>query len=183
MWKHRTDVSSHHSALSALVCLTRFVLVLVQHGVSTNFTRASPAELNYFEAGPVHGIFAHVIPNEKKSRDTRGAEGTGNCLPAAGGKRKVSSRGTAWEKVSVCLPWNGNWTGRWEATWMTGRDGTTRILDGTGQDGIGERVGKSVESTVGKRRRECLGTRWGTGARDINERLKKKEMLLVPSPI
>ena len=31
----------------------RFVLVFVQHGVSTNFTRASPAELNYFKAGPV----------------------------------------------------------------------------------------------------------------------------------
>ena len=43
---------------SVLVCLTRFVLVFVQHGVSTNFTRASPAELNYFKAGPVHGIFA-----------------------------------------------------------------------------------------------------------------------------
>ena len=58
MWKHRADVSSHHNALSALVCLTRFVLVFVQHGVSTKFTRASPAELNYFKAGPVHGIFA-----------------------------------------------------------------------------------------------------------------------------
>ena len=60
MWKHRADVSSHHNALSALVCLTRFVLVFVQHGVSTNFTRASPAELNYFKAGPVHGIFSQV---------------------------------------------------------------------------------------------------------------------------
>ena len=58
MWKHRADVSSHHNALSALVCLTRFVLVFVQDGVSINFTRASPAELNYFKAGPVHGIFA-----------------------------------------------------------------------------------------------------------------------------
>ena len=38
--------------------LTRFVLVFVQHGVSTNVTRASPAELNYFKAGPVHGKFA-----------------------------------------------------------------------------------------------------------------------------
>ena len=63
MWKHRADVSSHHNALSALVCLTRFVLVFVQHGVSTNFTRASPAELNYFKAGPVHGIFAILVGN------------------------------------------------------------------------------------------------------------------------
>ena len=60
MWKRRTDVSSHHKALSALLCLTRFVLVFVQHGVSTNFTRPSPAELNYFKAGPVHGTFAHI---------------------------------------------------------------------------------------------------------------------------
>ena len=61
MRKRRAHVSSHHNELSALVCLTRFVLVFVQHGVSTKFTRASPAELNYFKAGPVHGKFAHYV--------------------------------------------------------------------------------------------------------------------------
>ena len=48
MWKRRADVS-HHYALSAVVCLTRFVLVFVQHGVSTNFMRASPAELFFLK--------------------------------------------------------------------------------------------------------------------------------------
>ena len=61
MWKRRSDVSSHHNALSALVCLTRFVLVFVQHGVSTNFTRAPPAEVNYFKIGPVHGKIAALL--------------------------------------------------------------------------------------------------------------------------
>ena len=53
----QSSVSSHHKALSALVCLTRFVLVFVQHGVSTIFPRVSPPELTYFKAGPVHGKF------------------------------------------------------------------------------------------------------------------------------
>ena len=99
-----------------------------------------------------------------------------NVLPAAGGGKKRVYRETVWEKVLVCLPRDGNETGRWEATWLTGRDGTTRFLGGTGRDGIGKRVGnilgksvgnilgKSVENTVGKRCPEWLGTRRGTGA-------------------
>ena len=52
MWKRREDASWHHNALSALVCLTMFVLVFVQHGVSTHFTRGSPAELYIFLSWP-----------------------------------------------------------------------------------------------------------------------------------
>ena len=49
-------------------------------------------------------------------------------------------RGMVCEKVYVCLPRNGNGTGRWEATWLTRPDGITRFFGGTERDGIGERV-------------------------------------------
>ena len=89
-----------------------------------------------------------------------------------------SFRGTVWEKVSVCSSRDGNGTGRWEATWLTGRGGTTRFLGGTGRDGIGERVGNIVGKSVGnivgtsveKYGRETLsgmvGNTMGTGAGD-----------------
>jgi len=84
----------------------------------------------------------------------RGAEGTapygmGNVFPATGGKRLGCSRATVWGKVSVCLPRHGNGTRRWEATWLTGRDGTKRSLGATGRHGTRERVGNVVGKSVG----------------------------------
>ena len=59
------------------------------------------------------------------------------------------SRGMVWEKVPVGLPRDGNGTGRYEAIWLTGRDGNTRYIGGAGRGGIGERVGESVGNMVG----------------------------------
>ena len=84
-----------------------------------------------------------------------------------------SFRGTVWEKVSVCSSRDGNGTGRWEATWLTGRDRTTRLLGGIWErvgnlvrKSVGNIVGNLVENMVKKRCREWLGTQWGTGAGD-----------------
>lgn len=41
-------------------------------------------------------------------------------------------------------------TGRWEATRLTGRDESTRLLDWMGQNSMGERVWKPMGNMVGK---------------------------------
>ena len=78
----------------------------------------------------------------------------------------------------VCLPRDGNGTGRREDIWLTERDGSPRYLGGTGQDGTGSWngsgtvretgrehsresyiVGKTVGNKVGKSVRKSVGTR------------------------
>ena len=90
---HRTTTPS----LLSFVSRGYTVLVFVQHGVSTNFTRASPAELNYFKAGPVHGIFA--ISNSEgqtaggtRERQQRRALAT---APEGAGRAGVTKKGSS----------------------------------------------------------------------------------------
>ena len=101
--------------------------------------------------------------------------GTVPDLPAASGKKLGSSRGTVWEKVPVCLSRDGTGTGRWEAVWLTGRDGSTRFLVGTGRDHstrtcrvhsreIGREQSREIgrehsRDMVGRRSPEWLGSR------------------------
>ena len=93
-------------------------------------------------------------------------------------KNGSSRRGAVYENVHVCLPRDGNGTGRWEAIVFYGarRDYTISWWDGTERQTIpvresvgravvnifGESVGNMVGNTVGKRSREWLGTRSGT---------------------
>ena len=74
-------------------------------------------------------------------------------------------KGQVWEKVSVCLPQDGNGTGRSEAIWLTGWDGSTRFLNGTGREGIGQRVenrsGYWSGTSSGNRSGKQPGTRSG----------------------
>ena len=67
----------------------------------------------------------------------------GAVSPSAGGFFWVFPR-DGMGKVPVCFLRDGNGTGRWEATWLTGLDGNTRFLGGTERDGIGKRVGNLV---------------------------------------
>ena len=87
----------------------------------------------------------------KKPRYAR-CGGTVTVLPAAGGFLLAFSRGTIWEKLPVCLSRDKNGTGSWEATWLTGRDGSARFLGGTERGrGMGRKqVGKSVGNIYGK---------------------------------
>ena len=75
------------------------------------------------------GMLAFYLPYLDGSKGTHDNEGTGRCWtvtvqPASGGNIYGSSRATVWEKVPVCLPWDGVGTGRREAIWLTGRDGS-----------------------------------------------------------
>ena len=57
----------------------------------------------------------------------------GAVSPAAGGLFLGPYRGTVWD---------GNGAGRWDAIWLTGPDGSTRLLGGMGRERTGERVGE-----------------------------------------
>ena len=64
-----------------------------------------------------------------------------------------SSRATVQENVPVCLPRDGNGTGRREAIWLTGRDGSQRFL-GTGSwngSGRGREIGRVHSREIGRK--------------------------------
>ena len=67
------------------------------------------------------------------------------CLP--GGR-------CVWEKVPVCLPRDGNETGRWETIWLTGRDGSGSkiIFGGIARDrtGSGNRSNRGTGRGIGR---------------------------------
>ena len=111
------------------------------------------------------GIWMERSSRHQLLRDIRGATVLG--LPVGWyGKRFVS----------VCLPRDGNGAGRWEATWLTGRDCTISWWDGTERDRkhsreIGRECGReTLSGMVGN----TMGN-WGW-----KQRLKKREMLRSP---
>lgn len=65
----------------------------------------------------------------------------------------LSSRATVREMVPVCLPRDGNGTGKWKAIRFTRRDGSARFLGGT-ESWNGSVIGREIGQ---ESRRESLG--------------------------
>ena len=68
-----------------------------------------------------------------------------------------------WETVPVCLPRDGNGTGRRAAIWLTGRDGSPRFVGemgedhGTGREQVGKSVGHIVAVKLGREHSQEIG--------------------------